>query len=102
MRLSGMSKAQRRAYVIADNRLAETAGWDEDLLRLEIGSLIEMDLEFEIEAIGFETGEIDVILAGEEVPAEPENVPEPAEGPAVCLLGDVWQLGRMRRPMPPC
>ena len=39
MRLSGMSKAQRRAYVIADNRLAETAGWDEDLLRLEIGSL---------------------------------------------------------------
>ena len=64
MRLSGMSKAQRRAYVIADNRLAETAGWDEDLLRLEIGSLIEMDLEFEIEAIGFETGEIDVILAG--------------------------------------
>jgi len=96
MRLSGMSKAQRRAYVIADNRLAETAGWDQDLLRLEVGSLIEMDLEFEIEAIGFETGEIDVILAGEEVPAEPENVPEPAEGPAVCLLGDVWQLGRHR------
>lgn len=96
MRLSGMSEAQRKAYVIADNRLAETAGWDDDLLRLEIGSLIEMDLEFEIEAIGFETGEIDVVMAGEGGLAEPECVPEPEEGPAVCALGDVWLLGRHR------
>lgn len=96
MRLSGMSEAQRKAYVIADNRLAETAGWDDDLLRLEIGSLIEMDLEFEIEAIGFETGEIDVLMAAEADVAEPESVPEPDEGPAVSQLGDVWLLGRHR------
>lgn len=96
MRLSGMSEAQRKAYVIADNRLAETAGWDDDLLRLEIGSLIEMDLEFEIEAIGFETGEIDVLMAGEGELAEAESVPEPEEGAAVCALGDVWLLGRHR------
>ena len=96
MRLSGMSEAQQRAYVIADNRLAETAGWDEDLLRLEIGALIEMDLEFEIEAIGFETGEIDVLMAGEVHSADPESLPEPEEGPAVSELGDVWRLGRHR------
>lgn len=96
MRLSGMSEAQRKAYVIADNRLAETAGWDDDLLRLEIGSLIEMDLEFEIEAIGFETGEIDVLMAGEDNGSEAESVPEPEDGPAVCELGDVWLLGRHR------
>ena len=96
MRLSGMSEAQRKAYVIADNRLAETAGWDEDLLRLEIGALIEMDLEFEIEAIGFETGEIDVLMAGEAHSADPESLPEPEDGPAVSELGDVWRLGRHR------
>lgn len=96
MRLSGMSEAQRKAYVIADNRLAETAGWDEDLLRLEIGALIEMDLEFEIEAIGFETGEIDVLMAGEAHSADPESLPEPEDGPAVSELGDVWCLGRHR------
>ena len=96
MRLSGMSEAQRKAYVIADNRLAETAGWDDDLLRLEIGSLIDMDLEFEIEAIGFETGEIDVLMAVEDGTGEAESVPEPEDGPAVCELGDVWLLGRNR------
>lgn len=94
MRLSGMSEAQRKAYVIADNRLAETAGWDEDLLRLEIGTLIELDLEFEIEAIGFETGEIDVLMAGEAHSADPESLPKPEDGPTVSELGDVWRLGR--------
>jgi len=94
MRLSGMSEAQQRAYVIADNRLAENAGWDDDLLKLEIGELIEMDLEFEIETIGFETGEIDVILAGEDECADHEEVPAPDEGPAVSRPGDVWILGR--------
>ena len=96
MRLSGMSDAQQRAYVIADNRLAETAGWDDELLKLEIGGLIEMDLDFQIETIGFETGEIDVILAGEETPEEAEEVPPPDDGPAVTRLGDVWHLGRHR------
>ncbi|MFY0639359.1 site-specific DNA-methyltransferase [Maricaulis maris] len=96
MRLSGMTAAQQRAYIIADNRLAETAGWDDDLLRLEIGDLIEMDLDFQIETIGFETGEIDVILAGEDDCAEPEAVPSPDDGPAVSRLGDVWILGRHR------
>ncbi|MEN0653997.1 MULTISPECIES: site-specific DNA-methyltransferase [Hyphobacterium] len=96
MRLSGMSEAQQRAYVIADNRLAETAGWDEDLLRLEIGALIEMDLEFELESIGFETGEIDVLMVGEAHSTDPESLPEPEDGPAVSELGDVWRLGRHR------
>lgn len=96
MRLSGMSEAQRKAYVIADNRLAETAGWDDDLLRLEIGSLIDMDLEFEIEAIGFETGEIDVLMAVEGGTGDTESLPEPEDGPAISELGDVWLLGRHR------
>lgn len=96
VRLADMSEAQKRAYVIADNRLAETAGWDEDLLRLEIGALLEMELDFEIEAIGFDTGEIDVILQGEEEDALPETVPDPDPGLPVSRIGDVWLLGRHR------
>lgn len=96
MRLADMSEAQKRAYVIADNRLAETAGWDEDLLRLEIGALLEMELDFQIEAIGFETGEIDVLLQDDDEDAPAETVPEPDPGPPVSRVGDIWQLGRHR------
>ena len=96
MRLADMSEAQKRAYVIADNRLAETAGWDEDLLRLEIGALLEMELDFQIETIGFETGEIDVLLQDNDEDAPAETVPDPDPGPPVSRIGDVWQLGRHR------
>jgi len=96
VRLSGMTDAQKRAYVIADNKLAENAGWDDDLLRLELGALIELDLEFDIGVIGFETGEIDALFSITEPQPERDVVDEPEPGPAVSRTGDVWILGRHR------
>ena len=57
-----MTEAQRRAYVLADNKLAENAGWDRELLALELQGLVEMDLDFEVTMTGFEIGEIDVLI----------------------------------------
>jgi len=61
LRVTHMSPAQIRAYVIADNKLAENAGWDEDLLALELKEL-SLDDDFDLTDIGFETAEIDLLL----------------------------------------
>jgi ParB-like nuclease domain len=95
-RLSHMSEAEKRAYVLADNRLAEKAGWDKELLAIELQALIELDVD--VELTGFETAEIDLILeeAREASGAAngPEDVtPEPSPGPAVTQVGDLWLLG---------
>ena len=83
--LAHLSPAQRRAYILADNRLAEDAGWDRDLLRLEL----DAD-EIELTDTGFEIGEIDQILLEDE-PTDADNaVPEADAGPAVTRPGDVW------------
>lgn len=60
VRLSPMSDAERRAYILADNRLAEEAGWDREILALELQGLL--DLDFEVEITGFATAEIDMVL----------------------------------------
>ena len=64
IRLSAMTEAQKRAYVIADNKLALNAGWDEQLLALELQYLSELELDFDLGVIGFETAEIDLLLSG--------------------------------------
>src|SRR5437899_4534246 len=58
-----LSEAKRRALMIADNRLAENASWDERLLAEQLRDLSLVDLDFSIEAIGFDTGEIDIRIA---------------------------------------
>lgn len=63
LRLDHMSAAEKRAYIIADNRLAENAGWDSDLLAIELQGLLDLNIEFDIELTGFETGGIDLLLA---------------------------------------
>jgi len=99
IRLSAMTEAQKRAYVIADNKLALNAGWDDQLLALELQYLSDLELEFDLGVIGFETAEIDLLLSGladveadriEHVPAVDESVP------AVSRPGDLWQCGRHR------
>src|SRR3954454_8665697 len=60
LRIDHLTDDERRAYVLADNRLAEKAGWDRELLAIELQHLVEV--EFETEIIGFETPEIDIIL----------------------------------------
>jgi DNA modification methylase len=99
IRLEDLSEAELRAYVIADNRLAELAGWDREILGLELQGLAELDLDFDLDITGFETAEIDILI-GELEAAEDEDsadeAPEPAEGPAVTRPGDIWTIGKHR------
>lgn len=97
--LSNMSPAERRAYVLADNKLALNAGWDSDLLATELQGL--MDLGFDLELTGFELSEIDLILDGKSdadpVAKEgPEDIAAPLRDVATSKRGDIWLLGRHR------
>lgn len=96
--LGHLTAAERRAYVIADNRLAELAGWDREILRIEFQALAEMDLDFDLEITGFETAELDLLLDDSDPPmADPADaIPAPDPGPAVTRTGDVWLMGPHR------
>ena len=99
--VSHLTPAQRRAYVMADNRLAEEAGWDRDILAIELQGLI--DLDFDLGLTGFDLAQIDIILdeAREADPAKASQeaadvIPALPAGPAITKSGDLWQLGRHR------
>lgn len=95
IRLSHLTDAQKRAYVIADNKLALNAGWDDELLALELGEL--KDMEFDLSLTGFSTDEINALLTPTVVEGltDEDAVPEVPEEP-VTKLGDVWILGKHR------
>jgi DNA modification methylase len=83
--------------VIADNRLAEKAGWDESILAIELQHLLTVDLGFEVSITGFEVPEIDLILDQASAKPDPEDALEPIpSGPAVTRPGDLWLLGKHR------
>ena len=89
-----LTEAQKRAYIIADNRLALDAGWDNDLLKIELQDL-QAD-GFDLALTGFEIGEIEGFLAEPtEGLTDPDEIPEPPADP-VTVPGDVWLLGRHR------
>lgn len=99
IKLSHLNAAERRAYVLADNKLAQNAGWDSEVLALEMQSLI--DLDFDLSLTGFETVEIDQVLDDwaassslEEEQSE-DQIPELAKR-VVTQPGDMWQLGQHR------
>ena len=94
VRLSHLSEADKRAYVLADNRLAEKAGWDNETLAIELQHLV--DVGFDLDLIGFEPAEADLIIEGMGGESDqPENqVPEHPDGPPVSRSGDVWLLGK--------
>jgi len=96
--ISGLNESEKRAVVIADNRLPEQAVWDFDLLRGHFQDLIKLD--FDVELTGFSTGEVDLLIDGSQQPpaADPADdlVGLDPEGPAVSQFGDVWELGRHR------
>ncbi|WP_372836778.1 site-specific DNA-methyltransferase [Puniceibacterium confluentis] len=91
--LAHLSEAQKRAYILADNKLAEQAGWDRDLLSLELADL--SDLGIDLADIGFEGAELDALLGLETGDPKEEATPEPPANP-VSRLGDIWQLGAHR------
>lgn len=94
--LSHLSEADLRAYALADNRLAEKSGWDEDLLRIELGEL-EMLVSYDLELTGFSTGEMDVMLDGLSAKeAALEAAPDKSRATATVERGDLWTLGDHR------
>jgi len=99
VRLSQMTEADRRAYVIADNKLALNAGWDTEVLAAEMQALIEIG--FDVELTGFSLAEIDLTIAAAEQSkpsgkdGNDDQIP-PLRTTAVTRLGDVWLLGRHR------
>jgi DNA modification methylase len=98
IRLEHMTPEEKRAYVLADNKLALNAGWDEDLLAQELEALQHIDLDFSLEVTGFSIAEIDNLIDGldPEEPDDPADDVDFAQAPRRCRRGDVWQLGRHR------
>ncbi len=98
-RISGLTEAQKRAYVLADNKLAEKAGWDRAMLATELGDLASLlpEINCDLTVTGFDPGEIDLILDDHASPkSDPsDTIPEPAVDP-VSRSGDLWVLGPHR------
>ena len=99
VRLAGLSTQERRAYLLADNKLALNAGWDQELLAIEFQELI--DAGFALEVTGFSLTEIDFTLEAarqarvENKDGKSDQIPPMADR-AVSVPGDLWQLGRHR------
>lgn len=95
--LAGLTEAQRRAYVIADNRLALNAGWDEEMLKLELADLNSQ--EFDLSLLGFDEDELAGYLNGDDEGTkgltDDDAVPDAPEQP-VTVQGDVWVMGKHR------
>jgi site-specific DNA-methyltransferase (adenine-specific) len=96
--LSHLTEAQKKAYVIADNKLALNAGWDEEMLRIELDELRQQN--YDLAVIGFSDEELEDILNGADVEegeyqGDEDESPEPPAKP-VTVLGDVWKLGNHR------
>ncbi len=98
IRITHLSAPEKRALMLADNKIALNAGWDLDLLAQELADLSSMELDFSVEITGFEVPEIDLIIEGQsgEAPG-PEVAPLPDRSvPPVTRRGDLWILGRHR------
>jgi hypothetical protein len=100
LRVSHLTDAEKRAYVLADNRLAELAGWDREILAIELQGLV--DIGFEVEVTGFLIPQIDLVLdqaaeAKDQPPGPEDEIPDaPAASACVSRAGDLWTLGDHR------
>jgi DNA modification methylase len=97
IRLEGLTPEQIRAYVIADNQLAQKSGWDRKILAIELQHLLTIDANLDLTITGFEVPEIDLILQEAAAGADQDSVIEIDDTkPAVTRLGDLWSLGKHR------
>jgi len=93
--LESLSPAQVRAYVIADNRLAEEADWDPGILKIELQNLI-LENQVDISLTGFEIGEVDFIVNGAAIEEDPDDELPEESTQIVTQLGDLWLMGEHR------
>jgi DNA modification methylase len=97
IRFRHLSPVQIRAYMLADNRLAEMAEWDESALAIQLQYFIDIENGFDVTLTGFEVPEVDLILQEVAAPVtEEENVEPPSFGTTVARSGDIFELGRHR------
>jgi DNA modification methylase len=97
LRVEQLSDEEKRAYLIADNKLAENAGWDREILSIELQGLA--DLGFDVELTGFDGPELEVLLDSGDSPAHPtaaDEIPELSPNCPVSKHGDLWSLGEHR------
>jgi hypothetical protein len=96
--LDHLTEAQARAYLLADNKLAERSSWDDASLALQLKELSELALDFDFEAIGFELPEVDLRIQSLDPTDNADKADEfrNALGPAVSLPRDLWLLGKHR------
>jgi DNA modification methylase len=95
IRLENLTEDEIRAYVLADNKLAENAGWDKSILTIELQHLLNIETEFDITVTGFEIPEIDLLLSPGEDAADADDLFEVEEGSeAITRPGDMWRLGK--------
>jgi DNA modification methylase len=99
-RIENMSPAQKRAYVLADNKLALNAGWDEEILAIELQGLLESDTDIDITLTGFSIPEIDSLIEGlspsESGDPADDELPPLREDATISKVGDLWLLGPHR------
>jgi DNA modification methylase len=99
VRASDLSEPQKRAFILADNRIAQNATWDQRQVAVEFQSMIELEPLFELTVTGFEMGEIDSaieILSGGDEPDSIDDLVAPDASRAVSKTGDLWALGPHR------
>ncbi len=94
IRVDHLTETQKKAFILADNKIAAGSRWDQKALSVELESLL--DLEFDVSLTGFETPEIDIILNGDPAEEDEEFVVEDVPGVVVSQLGDLWRLGEHR------
>ena len=97
VRACHLSEAEKRAFVLADNRLAELASWNAISLKRELQFLSELDIDYDFAALGFDTAEIDFFLTeDEETDDRADALPQVLNAPAVSRPRDLWQLAQHR------
>ena len=98
VRLEHMTQAQKRAYVLADNKLALNAGWDEELLAEELEAILGDEAGFDVSITGFTLAEVDSLIEAKfvEEDGDPADDLLPEDAPSRCRPGDIWQLGPHR------
>lgn len=97
VRIEHLSEAEQRAYMLADNKISDNAGWDNSLLKVELEYLMSADIDFEVDLTGFSTPELNLIMApANDEALEPQIPDTPSLDQTVSEIGDIWDLGRHR------